>query len=338
MLKTSHPQRIRFTGERRVDLEAFEPAEPGPVEVRIRVLYSLLSTGTEATVYARAFDAGTHWDHWVKYPFYPGYALIGEVEALGDAVEDRHLGQLVAVRHGHCSEATVPADQTHPLPDGIDPKQAAWFALGKIASHGALAAEHRIGQSVAIVGAGPLGQMATRWAAASGVESLVVIDPVPSRLALARAGGATETINTSVDDARESLWEIIPGGEGPDVVIDVTGHPAVFAAALGLPRRMGRLVLLGDVGRPAQQHLTPDVLMRGVRIVGAHDTHEDDWDGTKAIRAFFKLLANNRINLDGLVTHSFRPDQAADAFELVAERRSETMGVLFDWTRDSQPI
>lgn len=334
MLKTSYPQRIRFTGPRQVDLEAFEPTEPGPGEVRVRVLYSLLSTGTEATVFARAFDAGTHWDSWVKYPFYPGYALIGEIESLGDAVQDRHMGQLVAIRHGHCSEATVSADQTHPLPDGIDPTQAAWFALGKIASHGALAAEHRIGQSVAIVGAGPLGQMATRWAAASGVESLVVIDPVPSRLALAQAGGATDTINKPVGEAKQPLWDLCPGGEGPDVVIDVTGHPAVFAPALGLPKRMGRLVLLGDVGRPAQQHLTPDVLMRGIRIFGAHDTHEDCWDGPRAIRAFFKLVANGRINLDGLVTHTFRPDQVVDAFELVAERRSETMGVLFDWTQD----
>lgn len=332
MLKTSLAKRVRFMGQRCVDLEAFGPTEPGAADVRVRVLYSLLSTGTEATVYAQAFDAGTHWDNWVKYPFYPGYALVGEIEAVGEGVGDRHVGQRVAVRRGHASEVTVPAAQTHPIPDGVDLKQAVWFALGKIASHGAITAEHRIGQSVGIVGAGPLGQMATRWAAASGVETLAVIDPIADRLALARAGGATATINLPVDQAKEALWNLCPGAGGPDVVIDVTGHPAVFPAALAMPRSMGRLVLLGDTGRPAQQHLTPDVLIRGVRIFGAHDTHEDSWSEQHAIRTFFRLVADGRFNLDGLLTHTFAPDDVADAFELVAERRNETMGVLFDWT------
>jgi len=62
-------------------------------------------------------------------------------------------------------------------------------------------------------------------------------------------------------------------GRRADVVYDVTGHHAVFATALPLARKFGTVVLLGDAGNPQLQTLTPDVITRGLRIVGAHDMH-----------------------------------------------------------------
>ncbi|MEX0777867.1 MAG: zinc-binding alcohol dehydrogenase [Phycisphaeraceae bacterium] len=342
-------RRISFTGKQQVELQTCEPASLGAGDVRVRGLYSLMSTGTENIVFNRLFEPGTHWDQWVKYPFYPGYAMIGQVIEIGGQVSQRQVGQIVALRRGHASETTLAWDATFPVPAGVDLRQATWFALAKIASHGARVAEHALDQSVAIVGAGPVGQMSVRWAHAAGVRRLVVVDMVEGRLALARAGGATATCALPVDQAKDQVWAACdhparhatpPGAAksaaaeaGPDVVIEVTGHPAVFAPSLALPRKFGTVVLLGDAGAPAGQHLTPDVITRGLHIVGAHDGHNDDqWNNAIAIARFFELVRDGRFPLDGLITHTFKPGQAAQAYELANTRRSETMGILFDWT------
>ena len=326
------PQRVRFTGLRQAEVESFELPALGPDQVHVRVSHSLLSTGTEGIVYARLFDAGTHWDGWVEYPFFPGYAVVGRIVAVGAQVRDRGVGQVVAVRRGHASDVVAPAAETYPVPDGVDVEQATWFAMAKIASHGALRAAAGIGQSVAIVGAGPIGQMATRWLAAGGVETLIVVDPVAARLAMARAGGATAVVAKPADQAKADVWAATPDGQGPDAVIEVTGHPAVFAPTLALPRRLGRVVLLGDTGRPAEQRLSYDVVIRGLTIVGAHDGHNDDhWNNARAVRAFFALVAAGRFPLDGLVTHRFAGADAAKAYALADTQRSQTMGIVLNW-------
>lgn len=326
------PQRIRFTGQQQADLEDFDLPSLKSGQVHVHVSYSLMSTGTEGIVYGRLFDPGTHWDNWVRYPFYPGYASIGTIVAVGDGVTDRKVGQTVAVRCGHATDCIVGAAQTMPVPDGVDPQDATWFALAKIASHGARAAGHWLGQSVAVVGAGPVGQMAVRWAAASGVRSLVVVDPAESRLAMAQAGGATAVISKPVGEAKDAVWAATPNGDGPDVVFEVTGHPAVFAPTLSLPNKFGKVVLLGDTGRPQAQHLTPDVVIRGITITGVHDSHNDEqWNELIAVDSFFQLVARGRFPLDGLITHRFKLADAPGAYAFAASHRSETMGVLFDW-------
>ena len=121
-------------------------------------------------------------------------------------------------------------------------------------------------------------------------------------------------------------------GSKPRVVIDCTGIAAVLEQALSIPRKFGVLVLLGDTGTPANQHLTPDVLTRGVRVHGCHISHETpDWYEIKIHKRFFDLVLANRFSLEGLNTHRFLPQQAVEAYGLTTERRAETMGVWFDW-------
>lgn len=97
-------------------------------------------------------------------------------------------------------------------------------------------------------------------------------------------------------------------------------------------RIVGRVVLLGDVGKPVEQRLSSDVVRRGISIRGVHDGHNDDrLDVPRAIAAFFQRVAAGRFPLDGLVTHRFKPGQTCDAYELLATKRQDTMTVLFDW-------
>lgn len=160
---------------------------------------------------------------------------------------------------------------------------------------GARAAAHQLGDTVVVVGAGPIGQMAARWATAAGARAVVVVDAVASRLELARnGGGATSVIESPIGEAADQIRAAV-GDDGPDVVIDSTGNAEVFASALSLVRARGRVVVLGDTGTPTSQHLTSDVITRGITVVGAHDGHSFQplaWDFDRGIHSlFFHLVA-----------------------------------------------
>src|SRR5476649_826858 len=76
-------RRIVFHGDGQVVCEAFTPPACGPAQVQVRSESTLMSTGTELIVLHRVFETGTDWDRWVRYPFYPGYAWVGRIAAIG---------------------------------------------------------------------------------------------------------------------------------------------------------------------------------------------------------------------------------------------------------------
>jgi 2-desacetyl-2-hydroxyethyl bacteriochlorophyllide A dehydrogenase len=324
-------QRFMFPEKQKVVLETFDLPPVGDDEVRVRNAFTLMSTGTENIVFNRNFEAGTHWDGWVKYPFYPGYTGAGVVEEIGKVVTSLKVGDCVASRTRHSSHTTVKAESCYRMPDSITFEQAAWFGLTKITLHGARRAEYQLGDRVMIIGAGPIGQMSIRWANALGAASIIVVDGMPSRLEMARKGGATTTIAKTIEEARE---EILAAGNGigPRVIVDSTGNAAVFSAALRIVGDLGRVILLGDTGFPQQQNLTRDVLTRGLTIIGVHDSHNTpEWHEKTVAELFFTYAATGRFNMEGLTSHVFKPEQCMDAYTVANRDRASTMGILFNW-------
>lgn len=328
--------RLAFTAKQQVQLEALEVAEPGADEVLVETRLSLMSTGTENIVFNRQFDEGTHWHDWVKYPFYPGYACVGVVLEVGDAVSNLKAGDRVAYRVPHQSHDVLKADACTKIPDQTSFEHAVWFSLAKIAFHGAKAADYSVGDSVLVIGAGPIGQMTIRWAAASGASSIISVDRLPARLELAKQGGATSCISASIGDAREQIMEA-NGGKLPRVVVDSTGNAEVFKSALSLAADFGKVVVMGDTGRPAQQSLSSDLIMRGLTVVGAHDTHTNEqWNDATIAQLFFDLTSRGRFSVEGLNSHHFKPTDCSEAYGVANREREKTMGIVFDWTGEGE--
>ncbi|HEY9248181.1 MAG TPA: alcohol dehydrogenase catalytic domain-containing protein, partial [Rariglobus sp.] len=150
-------RRLMFPAAKQVVLESFPLTDPAPGEVVVETISSLLSTGTETICYNRKFDPGTHWDNWVKYPFYPGYATVGTVLAAGEGVTSLKAGDRVAHRAGHRSHAVIKAEECYRVPAGVNAGDAVWFPLAKIAGHGVRAAGITLGDAVVVIGAGPIG-------------------------------------------------------------------------------------------------------------------------------------------------------------------------------------
>jgi 2-desacetyl-2-hydroxyethyl bacteriochlorophyllide A dehydrogenase len=330
---------ISFTGKDLVELRMTEIEELTPNHVLVQATKTLISTGTEGIVLSRLFEPGTHWDGWVHYPFDAGYSMIGRIIKVADDVTNFKVGDRVALRQNHKQYAVANAGNLIRVPDNVPDEDASWFALAKIAQNGVRRAQHKLGDAVAIVGLGPLGQLVTQYVRLMGAREIIAIDPAEKRLELAKAHGATAILPMSVQDAKEQVMQLTDG-RGPDVIYDVTGHPAVFQCALGLLPQFGKLLLLGDTGKPSEQRLTYDVVVKGLSIIGAHDGNPpgesspyEFWSTNKIIELFFTYLKRGDMFTADLITHRFSPEDAVEAYRLLREDRSSAMGVVFDWTR-----
>ncbi len=326
-------KRIVFNGIRDVELAEFDLPKIEPGKIIVRNCMSMISSGTEMIVFNRSFKKDSHWDKWVKYPFYPGYAAVGIVETAGTETALFKPGDRVVHRASHASAMVINERQCFPVPENILNEEAVWFALAKIAAMGAIKTGVGLGDAVAVIGAGPVGQMAIRWMVAAGAEKVIVIDAAGERLEHAGKGGATHLIRKTAEGALDELAGITDG-KLADIVIDTTGIAAVFPDTLRCARKYGRVVLLGDSGYPEQQHLTSDVVLKGLTITGAHDPHETpDWNSEKIIRLLFSLVERDRFNLKGLNTHLFKPEECKEAYDILNRERASTLGVLFNWER-----
>ena len=345
---------IRFIGKEQLELVEERLREPGPGEMLVETTRSMISTGTESTVFTRNFSLGTHWDKWVKYPFYPGYLNAGHVAAVGAGVTGWKVGDRVASRSGHTSHHLVqaifsgsserpdagdctPGNVAVRIPAGVTDEDAAWMGLGKIVQVGIRAAKPELGESVVVIGLGLLGQLVVQYARLLGAAEVIAIDTSAIRLDMAQAHGATRILKMGAGEARDSVYELT-GGRGADTVYDVTGHYAVLPLALPLARRFGQVILLGDPGSPERQTLTPDVITRGVRIIGAHDGHPPiapqehvRWSGQEMFELFLHYLARGDLRVSDLVTHRYKPSQAAEAYSMLQKERDRAMGVVFEW-------
>ncbi|HVF09768.1 MAG TPA: zinc-binding alcohol dehydrogenase [Abditibacteriaceae bacterium] len=330
---------IVFTGKDEVATRTEPVPELGAGQILVQTHKTLISTGTEGIVLRRKFEAGTHWDNWVKYPFHPGYSNAGRVLQVGAGVQNFQPGDRVATRSSHGQYCLADASRAVKIPETIADEDATWFGLAGIVQNGVRAAEHALGDVVVVVGLGLLGQLVVQYVRLMGAREIIAVDTARPRLEMARTHGATQTLAMGVAEAHDAIQELT-GGRLADVVYDVTGHPAVFAPALKLVRKFGKLLLLGDSGNPSEQHLTADVVSRGLRIIGAHDTNppatatdRDYWTNIHMQQLFFSYLERGQMRVNDLVTHRYLPQQAREAYAMLETDRASAMGVLFDWTQ-----
>lgn len=313
-----------------------EVPDPGPGEVMVEAIFSQVSTGTEMICYRGEADEGTHWAPFMHYPRHNGYCVVGRICARGEGVEGFAVGDRVCATAVHRSHSTVGVDQlwAPAVPETVTDEEAAWAVLAVITQTGVRMAEHLMGDRVVVVGLGPLGQLVVQYLSAMGMREVLAVDPVRWRLDLALDYGATAGFCGDVAEAKQFVEEHT-GGELADVVYDVTGHWAVLPQALPLARDHGTLLLLGDSPFPSKQCLTYDVVSRQVRIVGTRSSWlppaQARWTPQRQTDLFFTYLERSEMCISPLISHVFRPEQAAEAYDTLHARREETLGVLFDW-------
>jgi 2-desacetyl-2-hydroxyethyl bacteriochlorophyllide A dehydrogenase len=328
---------VRFTERGCVEVvrESVDPVSDG--HLLVAAICSLISTGTELTALHGTYDPGTHWDSWVSYPFRPGYSLVGRVVEAGAGCEDIALGTRIVARAPHQQYFNLPRDDAVIVPDAISDEDAAWYAMSTISQNGVRRASPQLGDSVLVVGLGLLGQLVVQYSCLLGARDVVAVDTAPVRLEMATKHGATVALESTAADVRDAVMDLTDG-VGADLVYDVTGAAPVLPSALGLVRRFGKLLLLGDSGRPGQQNLTGDLVTRGISLIGAHDSNpptvpsdHTPWSNPTMGRLFFSYLQRGRMRVSDLVTHRVDAARAEDAYQLLTTTRETAMGVILRW-------
>ncbi|MFI2414372.1 alcohol dehydrogenase catalytic domain-containing protein [Streptomyces sp. NPDC018947] len=202
----------------------------------------------------------------------------------------------------------------HPLPSTVTDADAVLLAdiFPTAYEVGVLKGGVRPGDTVVVVGAGPVGLAAVATARLFAPERVIAVDVAPARLEAARSLGAEAVADTR--EAPEQLVMDLTGGLGADVVVEAVGVPETFETCTRMVRPGGRVANVGVHGKPATLHLE-DLWIKDVTITtGLVDTHSTP--------TLLRMAAAGRLPLAELVTHTFpleRMEEAYDVFSRAAD-------------------
>jgi len=330
--------RTVFTAPRQVILEPQEFGGPGSGQVLLKTERTLISTGTELTALTGDFPPNSAWASYVRYPFGVGYSNVATVLEVGEGVEQVKPGDRVASSAAHATHALYPAEHLRPIPEGVDSEAAAFATLAEIAMGGVRRSRLMFGESVVIVGAGLLGQLAACFCRAGGAWPIIVIDTAEPRLPFAQRMGATHTLARTADDTREEVKRLTKGRMA-DIVFEVTGNPRAIPGAVKLARKLGRVVLLGSPRGPVTIDLHDEVHSLSLEIIGAHnsahppaETSNTPWAIARHVELFFDWQAAGVVDVRPLITHRYPWRQTPEAFQMLLEDRTRALGVILDWS------
>ena len=317
-----------------------EPVAPPPGQVQVKVAWCGIC-GTDlheylgGPLYIPFYQP--HSLTGVQAPVIIGHEMSGEVVAVGEGVEDFTVGDRVAacpiIGCGKCrwcrtgsmaqcdqvaflgtswtggalaERLNLNAYQCFHLADAISDEIGAlvepFSATVRAVAQGHPSPE----DSVAIVGAGPIGLMALMAARLRGVKRVVVLETAERRIEAATLCGADAVIDVKQENAEELALELTDG-QGFDLVIECAGQPASVFLAAKLTRTRGRLVIMGVFERPAAIDLT-DLVFREKTISGSmsgYGLYDETIRTMTDPRFRADLLITDRIGLEDLVAKGY---------------------------------
>ena len=319
-----------------------EVAKPacGTTEVLIRVRHAGVC-GTDLHIW--------EWDSWasgrLKPPVIVGHEFAGEIVELGQEAATAGLlavGDLVTAEGhivcGHCLQCrlgdahlcrrtqiigvdrdgafadyiVMPASNVMRL-DGIAPEIGAIMDPLGNAVHTVLEGQCATGARVLVLGCGPIGCFAVGVARAAGASLVVASDFNPTRRELARRMGAHVVLDPAADDVVGRVRSLT-GGDGADLVCEMSGHPSGHAQAFAAARLGGRVNLLGTPSRVTEVDFARDVIFKGLTLYGV--------TGRRMYRTWDELqrfLRSGQLDPLPVVTHRFPLEAIGDAIQVIKD-------------------
>jgi len=235
--------------------------------------------------------------------------LCRKMDELGFSLNGSHAEYLVTL-----------ARSVRVLPPGLSLKAAALAEPVGVALYGVRRARVALGDRVLVLGAGPIGLFAMQACRASGATEIWQADLQPERLRLARGLGATRTLDLSKGSLLEALRE---ARFEPDVVMECSGNPKAFGQAIEAVRPGGRIGVLGYYADEMAEVRPSDIMMRDLEVLGAV-CPTGTWDAAVA------LIADGRVNTEGIITHTFPLEQFAEAYETARGKRGDAVKVMLE--------
>ncbi len=286
-------------------------------------------------------------------PSAPGYSSAGTVVAVGEGVTDIRPGDRVACAGAghavHAEFACIPRLLLARIPPDAEVSfdHAAATTVGAVALHGVRTADVKLGDIVAVLGLGLLGQLTVQILKAAGCR-VVGMDIDRGRVELALRLGADAGSDSSVAFFDACMQQ--SGGRGMDAVLisaqTTSSDPVNLAAEVARDRAV--IVAVGTVGMALERKpfYEKELDFRVSRSYGpgrydaAYEQKGVDypigyvrWTETRNMEAFVKLLADGKVDVGALITHRFSIDQAQSAYDLIDGKSQQPfLGVLITYS------
>jgi len=279
-----------------------------------------------------------------------GYSSAGVIVEVGDAVSAYRIGDAVACGGAgyanHADYAYIPTNLLARIPESVSFEQASFATVGAIALQGVRRAQLTLGENVAVLGLGLIGQITVQLLRAQGCRVLG-FDPNPERAALARELGAHSAVASDLEAAAEGFSR----GHGVDaaIVTASTADSGPLEQAGEISRLGGRVVVVGLVGMQVPRSLyyrkeldlrmsmsygpgryDPDFEERGFDYPISHVR----WTEQRNLESFLQLAVEGRLALDPLVTHRYDIADALDAYSLISAGKEPFLGVVLAYGAD----
>lgn len=319
----------------RFDLREVPRPEPGPGEVRVRVLRTGVC-GTDLHIFAGHYAAD-------RLPLVPGHETLGAVEALGAGVRalregDRvvvdinwgcgtcfwcrrnealscpEISQLGITRDGAFAEfLVVPARLVLPAPDGVPDAVLALTEPVACVVRAARKAAAGLAQSAVVLGAGPVGNLHVQMLRLLGAAPILAADLSEARCRMALEAGADEAVRYPATLRDRVLART--GGRGADLVIECVGSPGLYAAAFELIRKGGHVAFFGLT--PPGATVAVDILRTILEETGLKGSvagmGEDMHDA-------LVLLAHGRFRTEAFARAAYPLERIQEAFDSFSSR------------------
>ena len=313
-----------------------QAADPGPGEILVK-LRSVGICGSDMHWYVD----GSIYGFPASYPQVLGHEPAGEVVATGRGVTGLKCGDRVSIEPtvscGHCEYcvrgqhnnclksqfmgspqlpgllreyATLPAHNASIVPETFTYTQATLIEPVAVIVHMLDLVEIRPGDTVAVLGAGPIGLLAAAVARSAGADQVLVTDKLPYRIQMAKDLGASVAV--PIGQFREAVLDKTHG-RGVDISIDAAGAPETINTALAVTRFGGTFVLIGI---PNHVPVAVDLFSLQAKEIRFQPVKRSNHRSQPAI----SLLSAGAIP-EAIVTHRVGIEEAPAAFQMLAEYR-----------------
>lgn len=287
----------------------------------------------------------------LESPIPLGYSCAGVIEEVSGELNEFAVGGRVACAgFGYASHAEmifVPKNLAVALPAGVSFRDGSFVTLGAIALQGIRQADVRLGETVAVFGLGLLGQLTIQMLKASGCK-VIAYDIDPWKINLAVDHGVDLAIDNS-SSGFERDTKHFTGGIGVDTVIITAATPSseLMSQAAQIARDRGHITVVGAVGMNLERKpfYDKELSLNLSRSYGPgrYDRQYEEmgrdypigyvrWTERRNMGAFLDLVAEGKVCLDRLVTHTFASDKVEDAYSVVTGKKPEPhLGIILEY-------
>ena len=283
-----------------------------------------------------------------------GYSTVGEVAAVGEGVTDIAVGQWVACcgagKANHAEYISVKRNMVCPVPRGCDPRWAATTTVGTIALQGVRRSQCQLGERVAVIGLGLIGQMTAQMLRAAGCL-VIGLDLDAERIERAKSLGMDH--GAADADAFRQMVRDLTDGRGVDrtLITAATKSNALINLSMEVTRAKGTVVIVGDIGLAVERaqfyRKEIDLLMSTSYGAGRYDRrYEDDgidypfpyvrWTINRNMASYMELIATGRLNIEKLIDRIVPVGDAPQVYRELADAAVKPLGVLFEYPETAE--